>query len=101
MINLPLSILPVERFTWHAPTRTFCAEASDFNDLCGAVKRIYSDACDVGLAIRGRDGRVATFYLSEEHTREGDITHWTFLPTAEALRIAPRLTGVKVEIFND
>jgi hypothetical protein len=96
-----LTILPVERFTWYGPTRTFCAEASDFNDLGGGFKQIYPDACDAGLAIRGRDGRIAPFYLAEEHKRDGDITHWTLLPTPEALRIAPRLKGVKVEIFND
>jgi len=64
--------------------------------------RIYSDAIDVGFEVRHVSSmKISTWYLSEENTSEGDITHWVFYPTPESLARYPKLEGYKITIFND
>jgi hypothetical protein len=66
-------------------------------------EQVYPDALDEGIClVSHRTGRKAWFVLSQAHTdREGDLTHWTFVPSTEALRVDRRLANVRVEVFND
>lgn len=84
---------PIDAKPFHRePDGTFVAEASDLTGF--RLSQIYDDACDVGLAIRDRRGRVWPFALSGTDESGGDIQAWRFLscyPTP----------GVRMVIFND
>jgi len=88
-------------FTWHPSTSTFTAFASDLPRF--DPEQVYPDALDEGICLVSHvTGRKAWFVLERAHVnRENELTHWTFVPTAEALRVDRRLTGVRVEAFND
>lgn len=66
-------------------------------------EQVYPDACDEGIClVSHKTGRKAWFVLSTTHVnRENELTHWTFVPSTEALRVDPRLGNVRVEVFND
>ena len=59
--DMPMTQLPVELFTYYAPERRLHIEVSDLlghlhRPAASALplERIFNDACDAGLAIRGR-----------------------------------------------
>lgn len=87
------------RFTYVAATRSLVAEISDFGRT-DPFKRIYDDACDVGLAIRSvRTGAVVRYYLErEELNADDEIVAWHLKPIAEDAR---RAAGTEVVLFND
>lgn len=68
-----------DRFTYIPATRTFVAEASDFNGT-RLSDQLYNDACDEGMVIVStRTGKEVAFYLDEEERdREGDVIAWHF-----------------------
>lgn len=90
------------RFTYHAASKTFSAEASDFN---GTViqGQLYDDACDVGLIIENRySGQSVPFHHErDERDHEGELLAEHYAVTPEAVRKDGRLAGLKVVIFND
>ncbi len=91
--------LSSNQFTYHKGA--FVAEVSDLGGHLPADP-IYPDACDLGFQmVSEKTGRVATFYFSREHRADGDITHWTYLPTPESIRALGLSSEVRVEIFND
>lgn len=83
-------------------TKVLVAEASDLG--YHGPRRIYDDACDVGVAIRShRTGRLVRFYLDSEdrdHTGE-DVAGWRFRPIAEDARRVPGAARTSVLIIND
>lgn len=83
-------------------TKVLVAEASTLG--YHGPRRIYDDACDVGIAIRShRTGRLVRFYLDSEdmdHSGE-DVAGWRFRPIAEDVRRAPEASRTSVLIIND
>lgn len=80
--------------------KTLVAEASDLG--YHGPRLIYDDACDVGIAVRGKFG-LARFYLSDtdmDHSGE-DVAGWRFAPIPEDVRRYPKLEGWSVLIIND
>jgi len=78
--------LDAEFFTYHAPTNTWVAEASD----------LPRDFCMEGFTLV-RGGREVRYVLDATHRdTEGDITHWTLRPANRDQWAAGRVT-----IFND
>jgi hypothetical protein len=91
--------LSSDYFRYH--NGVFSAEISDFGPSF-RFEQIYTDACDAGLVmVSATTGKPARFYISTEHDRDGDITHWTLKPTADAVRTYPGLAGTLVQVFND
>lgn len=99
-MRLHMYPFPSDRFTYNASDKTFTAEASDLQD--NHLQRIYDDACDVGLTIVStKTGIAITYYMEAEYYREGELTHWVYLPLTEDVRKHPSAEGTSVTIFND
>jgi hypothetical protein len=65
---------------------------------------LYSDAVDVGFALRNpRTGNVTRWALSDEIRcpQEGDILGWYLKPTPESIRANPILQGYTMTLIND
>ena len=61
------------------------------------IGRLWPDACDEGILIRGKTGQVGRFVLTKTEKREGDTLCWYFIPADRKTRE----TGVyEVVIFN-
>jgi hypothetical protein len=94
----------ISTFTWDPRTRTLSAEASELPPF----GRVYDDACDVGFTVLGHHAEVV-FALQEEHRdREGDVTHWTFVPAkpGERSRVTTAIKlgappAVSIVVWND
>ena len=84
------------KFSFSNEDNTFIAEASDFSTFGDLFHSLYSDACDVGFNIRGKN-EVKSFYFQDAHEQDGEIIYWKFLPVDEKLRER----DVKVIVFND
>jgi hypothetical protein len=99
-LNLEPVALDGTQFTTNNVTRVMCADASDVGFRC--CVRLYDDACDEGIAIRGRQ-HVLSFYLVDvvKDGSDEDTLMWVFKPTQEALRKAPYLKDYVVNLFND
>ena len=98
--HLFLYALPGERFSVSREEKSLLAEHSDLGRV-QLQQRLYDDACDVGIAIRGKGG-VTVWYLHEEQCdREGDLEVTIYMPTSETLRKHPQLEGWTVHILND
>ena len=96
MALLMLDPIPSDRFTYIPEKRLMVAEASTIRL---PFRRIYDDACDIGLAVRSaRSGEVVTFVVSQEYRRDGDVTHWDVVPIPEHRR---RARKVRIRIWND
>lgn len=82
-------------------TKTLVAEASTLG--YHGPRRIYDDACDVGIAVRShRTGRLVRFYLdSEDMDRTDDVAGWRFQPIPEDARRVPNAARTYVLIIND
>lgn len=98
-LDLSSYALPLERFTRHGDTLT--AFESDlrnhpFDGTYHWLRRLFNDACDVGMAIRSHHtGRIVRFTLEREETRDGDLMAFHFTALDDAGPIT------KVTIFND
>ncbi len=101
MGKLSMSSLPGEQF--HYANGLLTAEASA---LGGAfrLQRIFDDAADVGIRVRGKTGVEVDFALtrggepSEEN--DGERQFWDFIPATRSDE--RKANGVKrVRIFND
>jgi hypothetical protein len=105
--------LPLSRFSFDRGELT--AEASDFgsmnqlvrNDVPAPafIRRLYDDACDLGIAIRSeRTGRIARFYWCEGEGRNADYSwgydRFVFRPEMTRGGV-PCVPVAKVTIFND
>jgi len=83
--------------------RDITADISDFGKGFD-FSMLYDDACDVGLSVRGPDGKVSDWYLADVGycpTDPSDLIGWTLKPTAETLRKYPGLKGYTMYIDND
>lgn len=107
VLNPSACASPHDKFSYDNGDCVFVAEASTlgFTAARGGgeamLRRIYDDACDVGIAIRGRND-VVWFYLeSEDRDREGDVAGWRFKPIAEHVRRYPAIAGTSVLVIND
>lgn len=63
--------IPIERFSWDTPEKKLIAFASDLFHSEGFT-RIWPDACDLGLVVKGKK-ETKIFILTEEEKQEGDI----------------------------
>jgi hypothetical protein len=80
--------------------RVYSAEISDLGQSF-RFTQIYTDAADRGFTLQSRTGKVANFFVAHRHEDgEGDTTHWTLLPTPEAIRQNPNLHDVHIVLFN-
>jgi hypothetical protein len=85
--------LPINFSYYDKNSQVFVADISDLRGVTlGGTVRLQSP----------KSKQWAEFYMDCQHVDgEGDITHWTYLPTALALRRFPALAGTRFEIFND
>jgi|ERR1700738_2221028 len=93
--ELELTPLPLKSFAFNKETKTLSTFASDLGDW--KVERLYSDACDVGIAIESHlTGKTKVFYLSkQENDLGGDLVACHFTP------VNPLANVKEVVIFND
>lgn len=96
-----MTTLPLERFSWDPKTKELVAWESELRDhpFDGRyhwLQQMFSDACDVGIAIRSQHtDSVVRFCLSKElKNPDGETYGWEFKPYDQC-----RVT--KVVIFND
>ena len=101
-LNLTAYALPLKRFTHDPAAKTLTAFESDLRDrpFDGTypwLRRLYSDACDVGMAICSHHtSRLETFVLARELlSADGELQGWEFRPTPD------NKTELTVTIFND
>jgi len=92
-------MISTDRMTWDASTRTLTSEASDHAPL-GRFPwvRAYPDACDLGVDVVGRTGRVVRFAVQHEERRDGETLFWRLVPARPTDR---RQLGLALIIFND
>ena len=90
------------QFSIDPKNKQFVGEISDFG--CNVpFDRIYSDACDLGFTMLShKTGETVTWYMQTEmYDGEGDITSWTFSPTARDIYRHPELANWTCLVFND
>lgn len=76
-MNIPAHDL--RRFDWDRESNLLVAEASDLE--CFAIRRLYNDACDMGIAILSPTGTEKRFNLVDTDVDgEGDVQGWRFNP---------------------
>lgn len=99
-MRLTHNAFPSKFFTVHPDSKMIVAEASDlgFRD----AYQLYDDACDVGICIASKTGRIEEFYLpcdgsGEIKNDEGELLVWRFTPANQKLREE----GWEVHILND
>ena len=88
-------------FSHFPKTKRLVAEMSD---ICvRGFQRLYSDAADVGLALRNpKTGNVTRWALSTEvRDNEGEVLGWYLIPTSESIRRQPVLEGYCISLIND
>lgn len=100
---LEMVSINLKRFLWDKGNRLLAADASNLGPACEGnwwLRRIYPDACDVGIRIfSAKTGKSMTFYLErEERDAEGDLVAWHFRPVPESRR---ECNVDEVVIFND
>lgn len=79
---------------------TLVAEASDLGFR--GSRRIYDDACDVGVAVRSeRTGQTVRFYEKDQDVREGHVCGWWFEPIPEDVRRGRVPANARILIIND
>lgn len=81
------------QFTWNGATKSFVAEASDFNDQ--------PNAAITEVHLTGQQNKTVRYYLARTETREGDILYWMYRPLTEDVVAVPKAAGTKVIIYND
>lgn len=76
-MNVPA--LDLRRFDWDRENNVLVAEASDLDGF--AIRRLYNDACDHGIAILSPSGTTKRFNLVDTDVDgEGEIQGWRFNP---------------------
>ena len=69
------------KFTYDRDRRRFTAEASDFGPA-PFMHRVYNDAMDMGIKVRGKNSVVLFYLTTERKDAEGDVKqggqgqHW-------------------------
>lgn len=96
-----LFALPGERFSVSLEDKSLVTEHSDLGRNVQILQRLYDDACDVGIAIRGRIGVTYWYMHEEERDNEGDLQVTIYKPCPETLHKYPLLKGWTVHILND
>ena len=93
--DLPMTEFSSSRFSFQKDRRQLVAEISDLGNP--RFQAIYSDACDVGIAVRSeRTGRVVRFALSRSVCdAEGDVQCWELAP------VDPDSGIINMTLFND
>ena len=87
-----------DQFDWDPKGRILIAEASTIGyDM---PRRIYDDACDVGIAIQGKR-HALRFYEASRDIHGEDIGGWRFKLIPEDARAFPQLADITVLIIND
>lgn len=99
-LNLECYALDGSKFTTNHTTRVMVTEASDVGFT--ECHRLYDDACDEGICIRGRR-KTLTFYLKEvrKDSSGEDVLAWVFAPTPETRRRESLVADYTVHILND
>ncbi len=91
----------INKFSFDPKTGWLVAEASDFTGS-ELFHQIYQDACDIGMAIVGRNGKTVRYYLAEEkRDDEGDLQVQILLPCPEDVRKVSSAAGTQIHILND
>ena len=99
--HLFLYALPGEKFSVSLESKTLVTEHSDLGRAVQLQQRLYDDACDVGIAIRGKGGVTVWFLHEEKKDDEGDLQVTIYEPTSETLHKYPAVKGWTVHILND
>lgn len=98
--NFDVSAIPTDKFSYNKGQ--FIAEMSDFGPCGLRWYPIYPDACDEGIALVGKTGKVVIYYLNEvRRDADGDIQSWEFKPISEHARKWPEVAQTHITIFND
>lgn len=100
--DLPVKIYSSDHFCFSKGR--FVVYASDLGLSAGQEpgQRLYSDACDIGLAIQSKQtGAVVRYSLeATDKDADGDVRAWVFMPVeADCKNAATRRT--RVVILND
>lgn len=96
-MKLMMHEIPIEQFTFDKGRKMLMAEASDLPT--DAISRVFDDACDVGVKIKGRT-MTRIFVLERTKQRDGEIEAWYFkILTPSELFDAETVQFVVV--FND
>jgi hypothetical protein len=107
VLNPSTYALPFSKFSYDSGDCVFVAEASDLSFTASRgggeamLRRIYDDACDVGIAIRGNNDVVWFYLASEDRNRDGEIAGWRFKPVPEHVRRNPSIAVTSVLVIND
>jgi hypothetical protein len=97
--------LPHEKFSYHKGCLVSEASTLGYMQLEAVgelmFKQIYDDACDVGIAIRGKHHLIRFYLSSQDKDAEGDVAGWRFKPIPEDARRHPECANTSVLIIND
>lgn len=92
--------VPIEFFHYDTASARLSEEISTFNaNYPGAIGRIYNDACDEGLTIKGKEKHITFFHYDTVRDGEGDILYWIFKPIAEEKHLVSK--DLHLILYND
>lgn len=92
-----------ERFTYHAPTKIFSAEMSDF-DRSGPGGRVYDDACDFGFVMVNprTGGKILFLLVGGKRDGEGELLWDRYVGyDLRGRPLSGKLAGIEVRLYND
>tara|TARA_B100000508_G_scaffold123322_1_gene105927 strand:- start:4229 stop:4531 length:303 start_codon:yes stop_codon:yes gene_type:complete len=85
--------------TWYKEEQKLVVIESDVRGQ-GAPCRIYNDACDEGVWVKGRTGKEILFVLEKtNYNDEQELTHWDFV--AQCRENPESLRHLRMVVFND
>ena len=77
--ELDIPALDLRRFDWDRENNSLTAEASSLDGF--AIRRLFNDAFDEGVAILSPSGTTKRFCLTgTDEDGEGEVQGWRFIP---------------------
>lgn len=86
--DLPVPSYPVNIFDWDREHNRLTVEASQLS-RAGIEwwARLYSDACDIGIKITGRQKEEYFSIIDEVESDDGEVLYWVLKPVDRACRL--------------
>lgn len=99
-MELNTTVVASTAFSHNPHTKTISAELSTLDDP--VLKRLYDDACDIGLTLHNDKTRNRTrWYWVEDKGADGELQARVLRPCSESVRKTPAVAGYTMLLFND
>jgi len=96
----PVTAVCAKLFAWHKQLKTVIGEMSELDRIHVPVFVKIEGGLGIQV-ISSKSGICTEWIVTQKHYTEGELTHWTLIPTASTLQCAMGLRGWNMTIFND